>query len=107
MIILNNKAIKDPELLAEEEILLLREVLFNKYPKIIIPDHIVSNKEKMEYKVGYLNELFLKVFPDQLKKDIFSIVIKRFDIFVEKRQYLNLLQQYNLKKNTIFIKNNS
>jgi hypothetical protein len=105
MIILNKKKIIDVALLTEEEIFMLREPLFYIYPKVFIPEHIVSNKEKMIYKVGYLNELFLKVFPEQLKKDIFSIVIKRFDIFVEKRQYYNLVNEYHSEKYSHYIKN--
>lgn len=103
MILFNKKQIRDPTLLAEEEVLLLRELLFSKYPKLFIPEHIVSNKEKMEYKVGYLNDLFSTVYPDQLKRDIYTAVTKRFDIFVEQRQYINLVQEYRLKKSE-FIK---
>lgn len=104
MIILNKKNIEDPSLLTENEIVGLREVLFERYPKIHIPKHIVSNKEKIEYKAGYLNELFSVVFPNLLKKDIYKAVTERFDIFVEKRQYSNLLNEYSLKKYSSFIK---
>lgn len=104
MIILNNKNIEDPSLLTQNEIAGLREILFVRYPKIHIPKHVVSNKEKIEYKAGYLNELFSVVFPEQLKKDIYEIVTERFDIFVEKRQYRNLLVEYDLKKYSLFIK---
>jgi hypothetical protein len=105
MIILNGKYIKDPSLLTEQETASLRDVLFLKYPKVYIPEHITLNKEKSEYKVGYLNELFSKVFPEVLKKDIFKAVMERFDIFVEKRQYFNLINEYGLKKYSVFIKN--
>jgi len=105
MIVLNNNLIKDPSLLTETEISVLREVLFAQYPRIRIPEHITTNKEKTEYKAGYLNELFLIVFPDQFKKDIFKTVTERFDIFVEKRQYMNLVHEYGLKKYSVFIKN--
>ncbi len=105
MILLSNKQIKDPSLLTEPEIVQLREVLFSSYPKVYIPKHITTNKEKAEYKAGFLNELFVKVYPNEFKKDIFESVTKRFDIFVEKRQYMNLLHEYELKKYSVFIKN--
>lgn len=104
MIILNNKNIQDPSLLTQTEIAGLREVLFVRYPKIHIPKHITSNKEKIEYKAGYINELFSVVFPELLKKDIYTSVTERFDIFVEKRQYSNLINEYSLKKYSLFIK---
>lgn len=105
MIILNKNKIEDPSLLTDSEISVLREVLFVHCPRVHIPKHIISNKEKTEYKAGYLNELFLIIFPEQLKKDIFKMVTERFDIFVEKRQFLNLVHEYNLKKYSTFIKN--
>lgn len=104
MIVLNQNKITDPALLTEFEKSQLRELLFSIYPKVFIPAHIVSNKEKTEYKAGYLNELFIIAFPDELKKNIYKAISQRFDIFVEKRQYLNLVQQYTLKKYSVFIK---
>ena len=105
MIILNGKYIKDPSLLTDTEISSLREVFLCKYPKIYIPEHITLNKEKSEYKTGYLNELFSILFPEKLKKDIYKAITERFDIFVEKRQFLNQVHQYGLKKKSVFIKN--
>lgn len=105
MILLNKNKIKDPTLLTDSEKAQLRELLFACYPKVYIPKHIVSNKEKTEYKAGYLNELFISAFPDELKKNIFKAVTERFDIFVEKRQYYNLVREYSEKKKTVFIKN--
>jgi hypothetical protein len=105
MIVLNNKKITDPVLLTNSEKDRLREILFVIYPKVFIPEHIISNKEKTEYKAGFLNELFIAAFPDEFKKNIYEVVTKRFDIFVEKRQYLNLVREYTLKKYSVFIKN--
>jgi len=105
MILLNNNKIKDPSLLTEPEKAQLRGLLFTSYPKIYIPKHIILNREKSEYKAGYLNELFTLAFPDELKKNIYKAVTERFDIFVEKRQYANLIHDYALKKYSVFIKN--
>lgn len=105
MILINGKRIKDASLLTESETALLRELLLSEYPKIYIPSYITTNKEKTEYKAGFLNELFLKAFPDHLKKDIIQMICERFDIFVEKRQFLNLIHEYTLKKYSVFIKN--
>lgn len=104
MILLNQNKIVDPSLLTDSEKSQLRELLFSVYPKVFIPKHITSNKEKIEYKAGYLNELFQAAYPDELKKNIYIAIKDRFDIFVEKRQYLNLVQQYTLKKYSVFIK---
>lgn len=105
MILLNKNKIKDPTLLTDSEKDLLRELLFASYPKIHIPKHITSNKEKTEYKTGFLNEIFILAFPDELKKNIYQAVTERFDIFVEKRQYYNLVKEYADKKYSVFIKN--
>ena len=105
MIILDGTYIKDPSLLTDAQVAVLREALLCKFPKVYIPQHITLNKEKSEYKTGYLNELFVKVFPDNLKKDIMAAIMERFDIFVEKRQYLNQVHQYGLKKYDVFLKN--
>lgn len=105
MLQLNNNKIKDPILLTDSEKAQLRELLFASYPKIYIPKHIISNKEKTEYKAGFLNEIFILAFPDELKKNIFKAVTERFDIFVEKRQYFNLVKEYAEKKYSVFIKN--
>lgn len=78
---------------------------FDKKFDFIIPDHITENKDKKCYKPGFLNEVYSILRPNTLKKNIFEYVTTQFDIFVDERQYQNLIKEYSEKKYTTFIKN--
>ena len=78
--------------------LMYKHIFFN------VPKHIKSNKEKKEYKAGYLNELYLLVYPDLLKKQIYQEITNKFQIFVDERQFQNLTHEYSVKKYSNFIK---
>jgi hypothetical protein len=71
----------------------------------IIPDHLTENKHKKDYKAGFLNELYSYMNQDKLKKEVFEFVTKRFDVFVDERQYQNMIKEYTKNKYLIFIKN--
>ena len=104
MLIVKGKLVKDPAIIASEEILELRLDLHKKFFPFFIPPHISSNKDKKEYKTGFLNEIYAVVFPDLLKKTIFTEVTRKFDIFVDERQYQNMVHEYSIKKYSLFIK---
>jgi len=102
MLTLNNTIIKDPILASDYQIHSLRDW----FPyAFTVPEHIVTNKDKKDYKAGFLNELYSIVYPDLLKTQIFKEVTARFDIFVDERQYQNMIREYSKKKYVIFIKN--
>lgn len=103
MIILGSKKIIDPAKLSEKELTRLRSFLY-KDIFFYVPEHIKSNKDKKEYKAGYLNELYLLVYPDLLKKQIYQEITDKFQIFVEERQFQNLVHEYSIKKYSTFIK---
>lgn len=103
MILFNKKWIYDPAKLSDKDIARLRLFLYGRV-FFIVPEHIKSNKEKKEYKAGYLNELYLMVYPDLLKKEIYQEISDKFQIFVDERQFQNLIHEYSLKKYINFIK---
>lgn len=108
MIVLNNKpvsftVINDPiqyEKLPTD----IRWQLTNGDFKFKIPEYIIENKKKKEYKAGFLNELYLLMMPFETKKKIFEIVSTNFDIFVDERQYQNMISEYQKNKYSVFIK---
>jgi 3'-phosphoadenosine 5'-phosphosulfate sulfotransferase (PAPS reductase)/FAD synthetase len=106
MIICNKKTeIADPaEVVGTAVLSLVHHAIENRNIEFKIPKHIVLNKEKKEYKAGFLNELYLILYPDRLKKDIFEDVTNRYDLFVDERQYQNLVHEYGIKKYHTFIK---
>ncbi len=91
--------------MTNNQIGLLRVGLPIQHFPFFVPEHIVLNKDKKEYKAGYINEVYSIVFPHLLKSQIFHEVTKRFDIFVDERQYQNMIREYSKKKYTVFIKN--
>ena len=103
MIQFNKKTIIDPAKLNEKELVKLRSFLYKRV-FFDVPEHIKSNKEKKEYKAGYLNELYLSVYPDLLKKQIYQEITNKFQIFVDERQFQNLTHEYSVKKYSNFIK---
>lgn len=103
MIFLNKEVIKDPVNMSKQQIQDIMARGFSNI-RIIIPEHIVTNKDKKEYKTGFANEAYSTVFPSLSKTTVFSQVTKIFDIFVEERQYQNMVRDYNTKKYTTFIK---
>lgn len=105
MISLNKLKIIDPSLMTDSQIGFLRKDLPLLHFAFFMPEHIVLNKDKKEYKAGYINEVYTVVFPHLLKMQIFHEVTKRFDIFVDERQYQNMIREYSKKKYTVFIKN--
>lgn len=104
MMFVNSKPISDPVLMTPEDVSVFRAELPKKFWPFFIPIHIISNKDKKDYKTGFLNEIYSLVFPESLKKNIFTEVTKKFDIFVDERQYQNMVAEYNLKKYSFFIK---
>lgn len=70
---------------------------------VVIPTHIKKNKEKREYKVGFLNELYKKLFPGWSSLKIFTFVKDHYDIFIDQRQYQIDVKNYKKNKNTKFI----
>ena len=103
MIQFNKKEIVDPVKLNEKELVKLRSFLYKRV-FFDVPEQIKSNKEKKEYKAGYLNELYLLVYPDLLKKQIYQEITNKFQIFVDERQFQNLTHEYSIKKYSNFIK---
>ena len=70
-----------------------------------IPENIVDNREKKEYYAGFLNEMYSLIYPEKTKRIIFEEVCKLYHIFVDVRQYQNLMKGYKDKKYIHFIKN--
>ena len=103
MIQFNKKIIIDPAKLNEKELVKLRSFLYKRV-FFYFSEHFKSNKEKKEYKAGYLNELYLLVYPDLLKKQIYQEITNKFQIFVDERQFQNLTHEYSVKKYSNFIK---
>lgn len=106
MIVLNKlKLISDPATVVGSEIIfLVHSAIETKNYEFLIPKHIVLNKEKKEYKAGFLNELYLNLYPERAKKDIFREVTDKYQLFVDERQYQNLVHEYGIKKYHTFIK---
>lgn len=70
-----------------------------------VPENIVDNKGKKEYYAGFLNEMYSLIYPEKSKSVVFKEVCKLFNIFIEERQYQNLIYGYKKNKYTHFIKN--
>jgi hypothetical protein len=75
----------------------------NKNFDFILPEHIVENKDKKIYKAGFLNDCLNCFSTGKTKKSIFEFITKEFDIFVDERQYQNLVRDYKKKKYSFFI----
>lgn len=71
---------------------------------IKIPNHLVSNKDKKNYKTGFLNDVYLLLYPGMEKQDVFKRVTKDHDIFVDLKQYQNIVRTFHTEKYSTFIK---
>jgi hypothetical protein len=104
MLIYNQTIFIDPACIKEKDCDIIRFGLITSTFGFVVPAHITSNKDKKDYKTGFLNELYSIIFPKYLKRDIFQEVTEKFNIFVDERQYQNMVREYSKKKYTNFIK---
>lgn len=90
--------------LEDFDLLELEAEFLDKKFSFIIPNTVVGNKDRRIYHAGFLNEVYSSLKPTLLKKDIFVFITVEYNIFVDERQYQNLIREYNEKKYTTFIK---
>lgn len=93
--------IKDPlevTSLDAESLLKIRMLADDGSLKIIIPDHLIKNKEMRIYKVGFLNELYKTLSPSLTPSKRFNFVKKNYHIFIDIRQYQLDIKDYRENK---------
>lgn len=60
----------------------------------IVPNRFVSNKDKTIYKIGWLVSFLQTLYPDTSLTDIFEIINKRYQVFLDRRAIERKLKQY-------------
>lgn len=61
--------------------------------KFEIPEQIVENKNKLNYKVNFLIESYEAVFPEMKKSEVYKNLNNHFHVFLSERQIQRIVKE--------------
>ena len=95
----------DYDKLKQNEKLWLREYLDKGMLIFKVPDRLASfsKEDKKAYKVGYLYEMMLVVYPEYTKTYIAERISEQFQMWFSYRQFSTLLHVYEKKREEFII----
>lgn len=106
MILINNKTISTPDQkISQSESQFLYENLIKGTLIFLIPERLehLEKNHKRNYKLGFLFELFSRIYPDTTNTKKLEIIADKFHLWFTYRQSMNVLNDYELNKKLYYV----